>query len=68
MSEPLEALITIVVPAKDSENDVELEIRNIGDVLEFYLDGKKIFSGDWFGNFQQVFKRALELWGEKDGV
>lgn len=58
-----EALITIVVPAKgDTGNGVELEIRNVGDVLEFRLAGKLVFSGDWTNNFLEIFKRALEIW------
>lgn len=61
-----ESLITLVVDEKKPDKDaVELEIRQIGDVLVFYLDRKKIFAGDWSGNFLEVFKRALKLWDEE---
>ena len=67
MNELYESIITIVVPAKDDDgNGIELEIRNVGDVLEFRLKNKLIFAGDWTNNFQEVFKRALELWDEKE--
>ena len=60
-----ESLITTVLDS--AEDTVELEIRNNGgDVLEFYLNRKLIFSGDWDGNFLQIFQRALELWDEKE--
>lgn len=56
-----ESIITLVcLPDEDKEQ--ELEIRNIGNVLEFYLNHKKVFGGDWSGNFQEIFKRALKLW------
>ena len=56
-----ESIITLVC-LPDEDKQQELEIRNIGDVLEFYLDHKKVFSGDWSGNFLEIFKRALKLW------
>ena len=59
-----EALITPVVESDEGDNS-ELQIRYTSDVLEFYLNGKKIFSGDWSGNFEPLFKRALKLWGTK---
>jgi len=34
---------------------------NDGDnVVNFYLDGKLVFSGDWDGNFKQLFKCLLK--------
>lgn len=54
-----EALITIVVSKDDT---VTLEVRNVGDVLEWRINGKLIFSGDWSNNFLELFKRAIELW------
>ena len=57
----LEALITEVVQP-EVEKSAELEIRNIGDVLEWRVNGNLVFSGDWDGNFLEVFKRAIELW------
>jgi len=56
-----EALITeIALP--DSEEKAELEMRNIGDVLEWRVNGNLIFSGDWRGNFLEIFMRAIKLW------
>lgn len=55
-----EAIIMKVVV---KHNEKELTIRWGDDVLEFMLDNKKIFSGDWSHNFEIVFKRALEIWG-----
>ena len=55
MSEPYgrEAIITdVVIP--DEEDNGELEIRYTSDVLEFRLNGKLVFSGDWQGNFHTV--------------
>jgi len=59
-----EALITTVVPQACDES-VELEIRIVGDVLEWRLNGKLIFSSDWQGNLLEVFKRAIELWDKE---
>ena len=62
-----ESLITIVVDEKKPDEDgVELEIRLSDDVLIFYLDHKKMFAGDWSGNFLEVFKRALKLWDQDE--
>ena len=61
-----EALITIVViPEEGNENGDSLEVRNAGDVLEWRLNGRLLFRGDWDGNFLELFKRAIELWGRK---
>jgi len=57
---PTESLLTEV--CKQDGNSHILEVRNVGDVLEFYLDGKEVFSGDWTNNFLKVFKRAIEMW------
>jgi len=60
-----EALITPVVKG---DATLELEIRLEDDVLEFRLNGKLVFAGDWEGNFKEVFKRALKIWnGEENG-
>ena len=68
MSEPYgrEAIITdVVIP--DEEDNGELEIRYTSDVLEFRLNGKLVFSGDWQGNFHGLFKRALAIWRFEEG-
>ena len=60
-----ESLITIVVDAED-KNDAELEVRFVDDdVLEWRLNGKLIFAGDWSNNFLLLFKRAIELWNNE---
>ena len=57
-----EALITTVFVPHD-EREHELQIRYTEDaIIEVYLDGKKIFTGDWHNNLHDVFQRALELW------
>jgi len=59
-----ESLVTQVTVGDD---EVELEIRLADDiVLQFKLDGKEVFSGDWQDNLMKVFKRALELWGDTE--
>jgi len=60
-----EAIKNIVVNPEDG-HEIELEILYEADVLDFNLNGKKLFSGDYSGNFKKVFKRALEIWGEPD--
>ena len=56
-----ESLITeVIIP--DENKDAELEIKNVGNILEWRINGNLIFSGDWDGNFLEVFKRAIELW------
>jgi hypothetical protein len=56
--------IKIEVIKKDDDNEHPLEIECDGDVLEFILDGKSIFEGDYSGNFAKLFQRALEIWGQ----
>ena len=53
----------IVIPDVDGEAD--LEIRYGNDVLEFYVNGKKLFSGDWTDNFLEVFTILLKELGKK---
>ena len=60
-----EAIITPVVSPQD-EHEHELEIRCEDDVLTFSLDGQTVFSGDFTGNFEKVFKRAIEIWGAEE--
>ena len=57
----IEALITPVVEKKHDKT-VEVEVRFDDECLEFWLNGTLLFSGDWDGNFKELFKRALELW------
>ena len=58
-----EALITPVVKGDETP---DLEIRYENDCLEFRLNGKLLFAGDWTGNFKEVFKRALEIWDTEE--
>ena len=60
-----EAIITPVV-SPDDEHEHELEIRYDADVLTFSLDGHPVFSGDFAGNFEKVFKRSIEIWGAEE--
>jgi len=54
----------IVIPNVNSEAD--LEIRYEDDVLEFYVNGKKLFSGDWTNNFLEVFTILLKELGKRE--
>ena len=63
--EPDEALITEICSPTDNETH-ELTIRYKDDVLRFFIDNKEVFTGDWTGNFLEVFKRALKLWDSKE--
>ena len=46
---------TLVVVKSDSE-DHEIEVRweEGSDVIDFYLDGKQVFGGDWTSNFKKI--------------
>ena len=54
----------IKITVVDGETEMELEILNDCDVLEFVdtVTGKTLFSGDWSANFAPVFERALDIW------
>jgi hypothetical protein len=54
----------VVMP--DSGNEADLEIRYENDVLEFYMNGKKLFSGDWAGNFMLVFTILSKELGKRE--
>jgi len=54
----------IVIPNVDSEADLEIRYEN--DVLEFYVNGKKLFSGDWTDNFLEVFTILLKELGKRE--
>ena len=55
--------IVIPVMCETDEEDHELRIEHEDNVLFFYLDGVSTFDGDFKGNFEEAFKRAIELWG-----
>jgi hypothetical protein len=55
----------VVVPDVDVDVDLEVVCLKDDDVLEFYLDGKKVFSGDWSGNFRKLFEILLEEMGKE---
>jgi len=57
-------ITTIVTPEDDDEHTLEMRYQD--DVLEFYVDGKKRFSGDWIGNFRAVFWDAIDYFPEPD--
>ena len=52
--------ILVVVAGSDSESDLEVRWNEGDNVVNFYLDGKLVFSGDWDGNFKQLFKCLLK--------
>ena len=47
----------------DDGNEHNLEVVLDSDVIDFILDGKSVFGGDYSNNFAKLFKRALEIWG-----
>ena len=57
---------TKVVMVDKDEDEADLEIRYENDVLEFYVNGKKLFIGDWTGNFLEVFTILLKELGERE--
>ncbi|RLF36576.1 MAG: hypothetical protein DRM99_02430 [Thermoplasmata archaeon] len=59
-----ESIKTPVVVDEDDEK--ELEICLDWDVVDVYIDGKKIFSADWSNNLKEVFERALEIWSSQE--
>jgi len=54
----------IVIPNVNSEADLEIHYED--DVLEFYVNGKKLFSGDWTNNFLEVFTILLKELGKRE--
>jgi hypothetical protein len=54
----------IVIPNVNSEADLEIHYEN--DVLEFYVNGKQLFSGDWTNNFLKVFTILLKELGKRE--
>lgn len=42
----------------------ELTVEYEGDTLQFLLDGRPMFGGDWSANFLPLFKRCLHMWAE----
>lgn len=58
MKETLETLVMV------DEDEETLEFRYENDVIDIYLSGNLICSMDWPNNLLDLFKRALELWGE----
>jgi hypothetical protein len=63
MVSEFEGLVTRVV-LPNSDDDAELTITFQNDVVEFHVNGKLVFSGDWTANFQEVFEVALKKWKE----
>ena len=54
---------SIKTPVLDDDGyEKELEICLDDDVIDVFIDGKKIFSTDWSNNLKEVFERALEIW------
>lgn len=56
----VENIETNVIMPDDDTAKLIIEYRE--DVLDFYLDGKLVFSGDWTHNFAPLMARMLESW------
>ena len=52
--------IQVVIPEKNDASDLEIRWDEGSNVIECYLDGNIIFSGDWDGNFKQLFEQLLK--------
>ena len=52
-------MVKISIVVGDDEKDFEIRKTKAWDVVEFYLDGKKICSGDWFGNIRPNIVKTL---------
>jgi len=48
------------------DDEKELEICLDDDVIDVFIDEKKIFSTDWSDNLKEVFERALEIWSSQE--
>jgi hypothetical protein len=59
-----EGIHTPIVTSDNEDHDLEIRLEN-ETCLEFYLDGKKVFGGDWDGNLRQLFELALKKWSSK---
>ena len=60
MKEALKAPVMV----GDDEKELEL-IFDEDDVMDCLLDNKLIFMGNFEGNFEDLFARALQLWSNK---
>lgn len=59
-----ESIKTIVV-CRQKDDEKQLEISFEDNVISFIIDGKELFAADWEGNFEDVFKRAIDIWKSK---
>jgi hypothetical protein len=63
MTDFQEAIITdVLIPNSETASRLEIVINGNLDVIEFWLDGKLLFSGDWAGNLKEFFAKALDKW------
>jgi len=53
--------LKVVLPNKDDEATMEIRLVD-GFVIEIFMEGEKICSGDWDNNFKEVFERILKIW------
>jgi hypothetical protein len=49
----------VLVPESDETHTLTVRCYEM-DVVEFWLDGKKVFSGDWSGNFKAVIEEMRD--------
>ena len=52
--------VPVVVESKGNDSDLEIRWNQGDNVVNFYLDGKLVFRGDWDGNFKQLFECLLK--------
>jgi len=51
--------VTTTVILVDDDDEHRLEVNCEDDVLEFRIDGKVVFKGDWTANFRELFMEAI---------
>ena len=44
----------VVVKGDSEDHEIEVRWEEGGDVIDFYLDGKQVFGGDWDTQFQKT--------------
>jgi len=50
----------VVLQGNPDNHEIEVRWEEGSDVIDFYLDGKQVFGGDWTGNFKKLFEALLK--------
>jgi len=50
----------VVVKGDSEDHEVEVRWEEGNDVIDFYLDGKQVFGGDWTSSFKKLFEALLK--------